>query len=164
MKRLYYFAAVAGLAGLFIWSSVPRLGIDVSSSEYEAGLRSNLVAHEIQFEQLIGMIREDKIEKIYVPENGAWIPYVPISQGRLKDYQRLCETLGIRRGVHHDQMANPKTIILVAEDGGFAGHSWEVGYAWSAKPPKSIEKGYPGPTIRYKSVRGNWYLYNYDQG
>jgi hypothetical protein len=157
MKRTAIVTVVVLAAGMAILASrPPKHGVDVSSPEYEEKLRSNLTAHEKEFERLIKMVQADKIEKIHVPKEGAWIFYTPLSENRISEYRSIMQSLGIKRGLHR---LNSDTVILVAEEGGFAGHGWEVGYAWSFKTLQLKT----GPYV-FKPANDNWYLYNFDQG
>ncbi|MBI3563971.1 MAG: hypothetical protein HY079_02095 [Elusimicrobia bacterium] len=148
---------VVFVAGIAILASRPlKHGIDVSSPDYEAKLRSNLAAHKKDFERLIKMIQADRIEKVHVPKEGAWIFYTPLSEDRIREYRSIMQSLRIERGMHR---LNSDTVILVAEEGGFAGHGWEVGYAWSSKTLQLKT----GPYV-FKPANDNWYLYNFNQG
>jgi hypothetical protein len=128
--------------------------------------------HKAEFEQIRLMLEHDRnvqtigwdwvtpkesVEKDYVESHT--LP-LNISKSRIGLYRSRLKKLGF------DRVDSKNGCVFMAEfAGGFGGHTWAIGYIWSAKPLKPLVKSaYAVMPMkdhwRYSHIEGNWYMFH----
>jgi hypothetical protein len=83
-----------------------------------------------------------------------------LSKSRIALYRSRLKKLGF------DRVDSKNGCVFMAEfAGGFGGHTWAIGYIWSAKPLKPLVKSaYAVMPMKdhwhYSHIEGNWYMFH----
>jgi hypothetical protein len=165
MKKFFKFFAkamavfVLAIVGLFFglryWMSHPS----------DESLIKNFEKNQSAFNELVGMIREDKeLERVddnwTRPDSPASIG---ISSERIAKYRQIFNELKIPRGFY--SFMNPTRIEFIASASGLSVSGSSKGYAFLENKPDLVVEdldNYHSPDGRsftaYRQLSGNWYL------
>ena len=164
-KGKIFLLAITGLVAIhFVFFRAPS----------ERQMIAKFHAHKAEFEQLRLMLAHDKNVKDIGPDwtnakpdfnsKGEATRDLPLNvpDDRLALYRHRMKNLGIANLYVYDQKHQ---IHFSLFGGGFADTTWDIGFAYSQKTPKTLVKSayneMPGKEgINFSRIEGDWYIYN----
>jgi hypothetical protein len=143
---------------------------DLAPRPSDAQLIENFRAHRAQLDELMAMMKEDKVlrrvdDTWTDPENPSTIG---ISAGRIADYRRILSSIGYPRGFYYNPESGSVTFVAWAVGLSISGASKSVMFRPLDPKPlvEDLDTYQPpdgqGYALAYRHIEGDWYL-EYDR-
>jgi hypothetical protein len=125
-----------------------------SAHRTDAEMKADFLAHEVDFEQLVGMFQADTgVQVVEVPEWRSPASPARIPASRQQAYDRLLRRTGVRMIVRE---ARGRFLLRTTTVWTFD----RRGYAWSPKPPTPlVQDETVGCDDCYRRLKGPWYIF-----